>query len=364
MNQPLPDSGWSRSTLTIENALVCPPTSEGKLHQDCGVFAAGRDIAEAAIWRYDKRMTMPVREPPTTPEPLPGTHIYGGMIYGHFGHFIAETLSRAWAIRKVKAESVILIPKHGLLTEVKGYQKDLFQMFGGDIPVNITQKPLVVENLIIPGQGFGLGEISRATPEFKEMLRETTEGITPAGVQKIYISRTRFGGRGGIINEAILDENFAALGYTVLHPQRMSVREQLAHYKAATHIVGLDSSAFHLLGFVARPEQKVCIILRRNARAYQHIALQLEGMLKRPPIIINALDADWMPEQQTFANHLSWGELNHHDLAIQLAQADLIDSASTWRVPETMVPAEALAAAEQVSKSPLIRRVIDTRLVA
>lgn len=361
MPEPLPDSGWSRECLLIRGAVVCPPPGAGFKPQ-CGVLSPLGDVPEAAVWRDGKRQSLPVVDRPPATDRLTGRHMWGGIYFGHFGHFLAETLSRTWAVRSSDAQSLIFIPKHGVLKGFQGYQVDFCKLLQIDIPITIIHEPTEVEELIVPGQGFGLGKISAGTPEFRAMMQNMAKSIRADGPEKIYISRTQFNGKGGILGERFLEANMEAAGYTVVHPQRMPLEKQLALYKAATHVVGLDSSAFHLFGFVARPEQKAAIILRRNAKAFTHIAAQVGAVLGKSLVVCNALVADWMPETQTFANHLSWGEIDHALLARRLAEQGFIRESETWRTPSD---AEFLAATEKASATSnalLVRRQIDKRI--
>lgn len=358
MPEPLPDCGWSRECVVVRDALVCPPPGAGFKPQ-CGVLSPAGDVPEAAVWREGKRQSLPVVDRPPATDRLTGRHIWGGIYFGHFGHFLAETLSRTWAVPSCYAQSLIFIPKHGVLKGFQGYQADFCRLLQIDIPITIIREPTEVEELIVPGQGFGLGKISEGTPEFRAMMQNMAKSIRADGPEKIYISRTQFNGKGGILGERFLEANMEAAGYTIVHPQRMPLEKQLALYKAATHVVGLDSSAFHLFGFVARPEQKAAIILRRNAKAFTHIAAQVGAVLGKSLLVCNALVADWMPETQTFANHLTWGEIDHAKLAGTLARNGFICAPGAWEKPSESEFHEAVQTASTTSNAPLVRRGIE-----
>ena len=113
-----------------------------------------------------------------------------------------------------------------------------------------------------------------------------------------------------------------------------------------------------MLGYVATPEQQACIILRRNHPAYHHIAEHLAGFTGRQPEVIDTLVADWMPERQKIANHISWGELDLPQLAQRLHELGLIRDADQWddATPEEFD--DAVARAAERSQEPLVRRPI------
>lgn len=352
IREPLPDSGWSREIRTLRNAVICP----AETHQDIpGVWCDG-DVPQATTWRDGAPITPPVTETPQPTATLPGRHLWAGVYFGHFGHFLVETLSRLWAARGEGIESVIFTPRHSRLRDFVSYQQELIELTLPDVPVRILREPTRVEELAVAGQGFGLGRISAGTPEFRAFIRDAFDKIEPGGLKNVYISRTRFGGKGGIINEQRLEDNLTAQGYTAVYPEKLSIREQLSIFKGAKRIVGLDSSAFHVLGFVATTEQQACIILRRNHPAYHHIAEHLAGFTGRQPEVIDTLVADWMPERQKIANHISWGELDHPQLAQRLQELGLIGDAGQWRDATPEEFDAAVARATERSQEPLVRR--------
>lgn len=332
MSEPLPDEGWSREVILLKNAVICPPTAT-VLRPPCGVYSADGDCLNASLWRGGVRMTVG-GSPDTIPTAkISGRHMWGGLFYGHFGHFMTETMSRCWAFDRDDIESVIFVPKHGKLKDFQAYRLDYWKLLGLTADINVAHEAIEVEELLVPGQGFGLGKIARGTPEYRETMRKLTARVPDDEPRKIYISRTKFFGRGGVLAEQALEENFTRNGYTVINPERMPLVDQLRFYKSATHIIGVDSSAFHIAGMVANPSQEYAFILRRDNNAYDSIALQIEGMTGKTPHIIDALAANWMEEAQIKSNHLSWGELDHEVLARKLQEIGFIKDAGTWEPP-------------------------------
>ncbi|MBU3031276.1 glycosyltransferase family 61 protein [Paracoccus marinaquae] len=333
---PEPDQGWSREVMTVDDAIVWPAGPMQRIPM-CGItHADGRDCPEAAIYRGDTRMMAPVAVE-TRPQPaarLPGTHLWGGQVFAHFGHFMTETIPRLWASTHAGVESIVFIGKHEQLQKFSPWQQDFLALLGMDLPVTFVTEPTRIERLMVPGQGFGLGRIARGTPEFRAFIGRLQDRIEPKGAERIYVSRTKTGKKGRVLNEYSIEQNLIAQGYTAYHPQDHSPAEQLAQYMAATHVIGLDSSAFHLLGFMARPGQRVAVVLRRNMMAYVNIQRQLEGMLGRSPDIINVLLGDWMPPRQKGANRESWGQVDHHRLVARLTDLGYLDRPEAWTYPD------------------------------
>lgn len=351
MNEPLPDEGWSREVVLIKNAVIHPPHA-AMPRPECGVLGPDGDCGHAATWRGAMRVTMPSTEAVRPKSRLPGRHMWGGLFYGHFGHFMTETMSRCWAFDRDDIDSVIFVPKHDKLTGFASYRQDYWDLLGLTTKIQVAAEPVEVEELLVPGQGFGLGKIAMGTPEYRATMRKLTARLPDDEPRKIYISRTKFQGRGGVIAEMSIEENMARNGYTIMHPERMSLIDQLRYYKSATHVVGVDSSAFHLAGMVADAPKQFAFILRRDNDAYDAIALQIEGMTGRPPHLIRALIANWMDKGQTRSNHLSWGEIDHTLLAARLQELGFIDDASTWQMPSPDLIDSSIAWANTRSQGP------------
>lgn len=356
MSEPLPGCGWSREIVTVANAWIFPPT-ELVGRPFCGVTTGdGQDVLHASTWRDGVRMTRAVESAERPSAVLPGRHLWGGLYYGHFGHFMTETMSRCWGFDQPGIDSVLFVPKHDKLVKFQSYQTDFWSLLGVRAPEGIVQTPIRVEELVIPGQGFGLGRIAQGTPEFRATMARTAQALPQDTPRRIYVSRTRFNGRGGVLCEKVLERNMAARGYTIMHPERMALADQLRFYKSATHIVGVDSSAFHIAGMVADPSKRIAFILRRDNNAHRSIAAQINGMTGRDPVIIDALAANWIEDGAAASNHLSWGELDHDTLAQGLQDHGFIDDKRGWQGPTEAEMADSLAFSRSKHAVDLVRK--------
>ncbi|WP_233253387.1 glycosyltransferase 61 family protein [Paracoccus binzhouensis] len=240
-------------------------------------------------------------------------------------------------------------------------QCEFWNLLGLKSSVTIAREPIAVEELYVPGQGFGLGQIAKGTPEFRKSMRTLAERLPDDGPRKIYISRTKFNGRGGILAETVMERNMIRNGYEIMHPEKMTLTDQLRYYKSASHILGVDSSAFHIVGLAANPSKNIGFILRRDNSAHESIAAQIAGMTEREPQVIDALVANWMEPLQEKSNHLSWGEINHEKLSLELVKSGFIDSANAWEIPTDQEVADSVEEASKRAKVPLVRtpRVVD-----
>jgi hypothetical protein len=334
--QPVPRRGWSRSCISVAPALVVPPTVS-RMVQPAGVFGPGGWVEQSVTWRGGKPMMV---APDSRPDPvarLAGRHLWCGQLWAHFGHFTCESLARVWGIARAGgAESLLFVPKRPKLGEgVRRYQKELLSLLQVDVPVRVLTEPTEVEELVVPGQGFGLGRIAEATPEFRDFVRSGLEAaVPPEGPERLYLSRSGLGGlEGGALLETRLEERLAAAGYEIYQPERHPIRHQLARYRAATHVLGLDGSALHLFGFVARATQRCGIVLRRNSGVFRSLAAQIESFSGRAPDIVHAIAADWVPEGQGRPSRNSFAELDFAMLGAKLTALGFIASPEGWTQP-------------------------------
>jgi len=351
--------------VIADNALVIPPVVSG-LVQACGVMEAdGLCLPQSLTWRGQRAMMTAPALPDGPVKHLAGTHLYGGQLWMHFGHFLCESLSRLWALDAggpVTADrplSLVFIPKRpDSGAAIKAFQTQFMALLGIELPITVLTSPTQVERLIVPGQGFGLGAIAAGTPEFRAFTRRRmAQDVVARGGPSLYISRSALGGlEGGIALEEALEANLAAAGYEIFHPQQHSLEEQVARYRAASRIVGLDGSAFHMFGFVGRPDQRTAVILRRNSSVYQGLERQITAFTGTPPQIIRAVVADWLPEGKKRAGRYSFGQLDFEAVGAALREGGFIAPDADWRVPKWRELKQALGVIEKDKGFALARK--------
>ena len=335
---PSPDGGWSQEIVTLQDAVVVPPAASA-LTQECGVVdRAGRFCPFSATWRGSRALIVAPQEPAEPVVSLSGRHLYGGQLWYHFGHFLVETISRLWALDEIgdKLESIVFIPKRPAKSHaLKSYQREFFELLGIDLPVRILDAPTRVEKLVVPGQGFGLGDIAAGTDKFRAyMAGSFAPGIQADGPERLYLSRSRLGGQeGGIVLEDALESNLEASGYTVYHPQTETIDQQIARYRAAQSVVGPDGSAFHLFGFVAKPAQRAAVVLRRNSNVFLGLDRQIRHFAGIEPVLVDAVVSDWIPDHKSRPGRYSFGQLDFGRARDVLARNGFIDPDAPWQIP-------------------------------
>lgn len=234
---PLNLSDSNDDLITLDSALVVPPLSEVRLReQPSGVLDDNGEFVQNSIsWTDSIR---PVNAAPVIPEGTPisdlsGHYLFGGILYGHFGHFIVESLSRVWGLDSSVGpfDGIIFTPKIARVNErTLTVYRQMLEAFNITIPVLIASNVTRVERLTVPRQGFGMYDLIEGSVAFRDYVnRHAGKNIAADGAEKIYVSRSQLGpDRGSILGEYKIEEYLAAEGYEIFHPQKASQNQQIA----------------------------------------------------------------------------------------------------------------------------------------
>ncbi len=361
-----PDKVLAADIRIIENALVLPEGNgrQTGIARPAGVFDhEGRYLPLSQSWRGDGLPVTLEPEPPIAlPEgrPLSGTWLFGGLLYQHFGHFLAESTSRFWALDHVagQVDGVVFLPKK-LLNRPKRFVAPLVPLLQMFSPVlaqaHAPVAALRVERLVLAPQGFGTGAMMAGSPEYRAFIRQNFgRDIPPDGAEKIYISRSRlFSKRGRYFGEAKIDALMEAEGYRIFHPQDHPVEEQIAQYKAAKRIVSSDSSALHLAAFFTGPQDRIAIILRRPGDIVNDFLRQFESFAGHRPDVIDALSGRIYRLEGAKPRQMSevYTDLDFPALQKALAAGGYINGQDSWTNPsEAEAEAERADLAERLGR--------------
>lgn len=331
---PQPDGGWSHAIRTLENPLVQAPQNNALTTPSGVITATGDDVPEASLWRGKRRANTPFEAPANPDEEIRGTWLWGGTLWRYFAHFIVESPSRLWGIDQAdeKLDGILFIPRRANKeTDLTAFQTGFFNAFGIDLPIRVVEASARVERLIVPGQGFGVGEISAGTPAFRDFVhRRFGNDIKPDGGEKLYISRSGLGpNRGGLLGETRIEEELARQGYEIFHPQKHDMPTQIARYKAARKIIASEGSAVHFYAYAGHADQSVAIIPRRVSGSTMDIMRNVESFTGATTTVMKVLREVWQPTHSKRAR-LSVGEPDLPALQAALVSAGFIADGPTW----------------------------------
>lgn len=169
---------------------------------------------------------------------LKGAYVYGGCLFGHFGHFIWETLARMAAIRACPKLPVLFISPNARVYET---QKLFFKTVGIRNSIELALEPSQVEGLV-----YSVPQSSVAPPFISPEQIKTLAYLNvpqPSSPEKIWLSR-RLLKCGRVLNENEIESELAKFGYKIVNPEKLSLLEQIKLTSSAKIVAGFDGSQF------------------------------------------------------------------------------------------------------------------------
>ncbi len=273
---PLPAPAMTR----VSGATVLPMHSA--TDPACGVIDAHGMPVAASRTRLSHNRITPDPAPEAAIAHLPGRWLFAGVGRHHFGHFLMEATPRLWALDHLTGapDGILLIPMAGrdIAAVLRRRLAPLLDGLSHGLTVHLVETPLRVDEVIVPTQGFGHLDWSHGTPEARRYMRRHVRAMAPAqGAEKLYLSRRRLKNPAQQVpHEAQIERWVAQAGYEIFYPERHSVPEQIARYRAARVILGPDGSAFHLAACAMLRGARVGLIQRRTRQpVFDAIARQI-----------------------------------------------------------------------------------------
>jgi hypothetical protein len=260
---------------TLEQGVAYPTARDDADpdHLFMGVYDAAGDYVEGTV--LDRRSGITGAPVPTTwfstiEDAATPAAIYGGPIYHHFGHFLLESLARAWYAHRHPELPLVWV---GARTwdpdqELLGWQTEILDILGVVNPIRITTAPLRVPTLHVPDIGYRYDDTFH--PEHAAFLGRHAGPPQEPG-ERLWLSRSALRSDIRDLNAAPLERRLADAGWTLVHPQRLTVREQLAHFARAEVVAGEEGSAFHLLALLDDLTGKKLEVFRRHGREHPNM---------------------------------------------------------------------------------------------
>jgi capsular polysaccharide biosynthesis protein/Flp pilus assembly protein TadD len=325
-------------TVVIDNAIIVPPP-KGDVHRPivrAGVFDATQEfIPQSITWSGTTATNTPPKHAPQVEQKLNGSYLFMGPLISHFGHFLIESVARFWALHPYKdqIDGILFYPKSQNSADEK-LEKLLprLTVLGADVPIKNILDVTQVKRLIVPPQGMGMFDLATGAPEAHLFARSTMgKSITPNGPKKLYISRSRLPQqKGSILGETALELLLEEEGFIIFHPERHSIDDQIATYRAAEIIISMDTSPLHLVALVGNPNVKIGVIPRRAGPVSRMFVDQLNSFVGSCACIIDCLVANWNHPRATRIDRHAWGEISFSKACHQLQIYGLISEDAEW----------------------------------
>lgn len=226
----------------------------------------GRLVEASQKWLGDRRGPRVAVDPATVTrseerDELAGTWLYGGTWANVYGHFLVETLTTLWPTLPERPSGLVFHSNFGQ-HEVADWHRRFIELAGfGDLPIHVVglRRPARAERLVVPGRSVSLH--AWAHPEARATWERVAQDFRGEGDERVYVSRTRLNQRRRRQGhhrpirttreqDQALDAVFRDHGFTVLHPETMSVDDQLRAVGSARVIAGLSGSGLHQSAFL------------------------------------------------------------------------------------------------------------------
>ena len=203
--------------------------------------------------------------------------IYLGDLRDHFGHFLLESLARAWCLEQADAATALLFHGSTEPERLGSFAHDIFRALGGSLSrIKVVRADLRVGHLIVPKSQYWAG--LKASPGMCvvfDRIRETmargrtNRGATPT---RVYFTRRNLASepeppwhRRPILNEDEAEAVFRKRGFEILAPESLPFEDQVAIAANATHIAGASGSALHLVLFNGNPRTRLIELRTKHA---------------------------------------------------------------------------------------------------
>lgn len=228
--------------------------------------AAIRDVTLNYEHVPDANPTMPRDEPQRR-----GRFFYLGLIFPHhFGHFMAEGLSRLWAYPT--GQDIAGIPYYSVHPDQPEapFIASTLRAMGITAPLIRVDRPMGFEQLIVAQPHRLPNGFTASHPALHDRIQSVIQrhASTPLP-RKLFVSRTGFstdGPYGQVFLETTLADHLRAQGYHEFQPEAHSFEAQLAQYHAADHLIFIEGSALHAYALAARRGQQLYIVQRQVLR--------------------------------------------------------------------------------------------------
>ncbi|WP_344805046.1 glycosyltransferase 61 family protein [Microlunatus ginsengisoli] len=273
--RPTTDSGSAALSVRIlQNCAVYPTirvaSRPGKLLM--GVFdAEGGYVEGSALERRSGEQGAPVPRD-LYPDPVESREpeaIYAGTLYYHFGHFLLESLARAWYAGPRPDLPLVWAGAHDWQGyELQPWQREILALLGVQNPTRIVADPTRFQTLHIPDIGYRYDDTFH--PEHAQFLGRY-EGPPQIRGRRLWLSRSKIGTDVRNLNAAPAERRLAADGWSIVHPEKLTVRDQLDELSRATTVGGEEGSAFHLLMLLKDVSGKKVNILRRFGSEHRNL---------------------------------------------------------------------------------------------
>jgi hypothetical protein len=231
--------------LIVERAIRAAFNPDGTVASDTprytiveNVLAPVDDIPEA---RPDSAIAEVIEDPV----------VWGGAMTAHFGHFLLESVSRLWPL--LPGGELEGLPVVFATPGMTAFAAEWIGAFGVEV-IDLPDAPVRFTNVHVPEPAW-VSEVY-TTPEFRKIHQHARKGLDMPRVDDqgpLWLGRAKVEPTTRRTLDEAAFEWFVDGHLTVVHPEELSLAEQVARLEASSGVAGVIGSAFHALVLVEKP---------------------------------------------------------------------------------------------------------------
>lgn len=209
---------------------------------------------------------------------------FGGVLFPYYGHFLLESLAFLPNIPDDDTPILFMC----LQSTIKSWHRQFFEDIGIAHRLRFTaanQLTWVDQLLKVDQTTIIRADISSRFIHYTSQLFQTEPSSQPD--TKIYISR-RNSTNAPIENEAALEAELIQLGFKIVAPETLSIREQVQLYNNASIIAAVEGSALHTL--VMTHTAKTILMFARRTETEFNFTLQFAMQPQLRVVQIHAME--------------------------------------------------------------------------
>lgn len=193
-------------------------------------------------------------------------HIFGGLLFHHFGHSIAESMHRLWprfAQKGLRGAKVVFSP---VRTMIEPYHVEAWKLHGIDEEkVLRLRKPMRFRRLIVGAQARQMGGPT-FIPGYQTMLDPLLDERLPSARRDrcLYLCRLDYLRSGSFYGEGAVARELVSQGFELIYPERHSLTDLVAMLREARTAIFAEGSAVHALELCGSHVPEVVMISRRH----------------------------------------------------------------------------------------------------
>lgn len=265
-------------TLTLFTDIPVVPVT--RVHQHVALGGPIWPDFDRQTWVRHCRDRNPWDDKPDLPErlvPFDGAAVWGGFLDNHFGHFVADHLSRlALALHKRPGDTFLFTVEPGMTRErLAPWVSQVFDWIGLSLDqVHLVTEGLYVAALHVTPQAEMLAQVA-PTAAYLKTIAQWGMGLQLYPVPLLYVSRLGMPHQGGGAHagESYLVTLLRRLGVAVIDPAQISIRAQMEGYAGAARLVFAEGSALHGRQLLGHVPQRISVLLRRLNKRMAEAAL-------------------------------------------------------------------------------------------